>query len=144
MERNWMRIFKRTQTNLDNSQGESTKSKLIRRVASAPNTNKLFKKSSNNLLSPLEKNNIYDSNHNTSENTISSTSTSTKYQTLDHTSIEKADKFDKVVTKSPSKPPFKRTYSSNSIKTRVVCPPPFGIFTFLIRTYTGSSHTRVI
>ncbi|TIB58115.1 hypothetical protein E3P78_04020 [Wallemia ichthyophaga] len=119
VERNWMRIFKRTQTNLDDSQGESTKSKLIRRVASAPNTNKLFKKSSSNLLSPLEKNNIYDSNHNTSENTISSTSTSTKYQTLDHTSIEKADKFDKVVTKSPSKPPFKRTYSSNSIKTRV-------------------------
>lgn len=119
-----MRIFKRSQTNLDGADRESTKSKLIRRVASAPNTNKLFKKSSSSLLSPTQNitntdNKLYNTNHNASDNTISTTSTSTLHKTKSDY-LQQSQSQDKAENLKLSKPGFRRTYSSNSIKTREV------------------------
>lgn len=119
--RNWTKIFKRSQTNLDNlsfdkKKDESTKSKFIRRVASAPNTNKLFKKSSSSLLTPPEK--PYDYKHNNSDITLSSTSSSTIHK-MKSDFLQQSRSQDTNILK-PSKPGFRRTYSSNSIKTKQV------------------------
>ena len=123
-------------TSGNGSDNLSTTSKLLRRVASAPNTKHLFnnnsnktnnKSSSNNNLLNVPSNNLYF-NHNTSDNSISSfnNNNNVKINGINNIPNVQSDFLQQSYSQDTTnigqsqRMGFRRTYSSNSIKTKQV------------------------